>query len=371
MDVYKLSGFRVRKVNQPSDIGEPRKIAIYSTTALGDFLLNTPAIMAIRRRFPSASITLVVNARNVQLVQGSDVFDDIVFWNGKLNGVLSLAKTLRAKALDATFILHSRAPYDIVTATLARSPLIFKDVYFNDYHGQDSFVLGRFLSYYYDHRTVADASLIKKKLNQMSLLGIHSRSPEMFIPVRYTPEKVRNVTLGVHLGASSGERCWPVEHFVQVIRRVLAGFPDVDVALLGGNGEAERNRLCLALLGDTDNRVRDFAGKTSLKQLTEKISSLSCLLVGDTGPMHIAIAVRTPVVALFPSHLAAEGTRPLQDTDLHQVIISRSETEDNIGLIGVDEVSEAVCGVLARQPAYADDQSLSPYVPPIKKEIFI
>lgn len=347
MDVYKLSGFRVKKITRPLEAGEIRTIAIYSTTALGDLLLNTPAIVAIKKHFPAAKIILVVNKRNAQLVEHSGLFDEVLFWNGKVNGVSRLVKALRREKPDATFILHSHTPYDIIAATLSRSAIILKDIYLNDYHGHDTFILNRFLSGHYDHRGDGFIPVISQKSKLLALIGIDDMPTDMVIPFSYEAEKCDRRTLGVHLGASSGERCWPIENFVTVIRQIMQTFPDVDIALLGGPGEVERNRQFLTQLGESlAARVTDFAGKTSLKQLTEKIASLTCLLVGDTGPMHISIAVRTPTIIMFPSLRASVGTRPQQDQALHQVLIARSE-KDNMAALDVESVNAALLHALS------------------------
>ncbi|AWH89977.1 glycosyltransferase family 9 protein [Limnobaculum parvum] len=336
---YRLTGFHVKKNLQPSDVCNLKNIAIFSTTALGDFLLNTPAIAAIRKKYPDANITIVVHRRNALLVEGSDMFSDVLYWDGKLNGVLKLAKDLRSHHLDAAFLLHSRSPYDIVTATLSNSPIIVKDVYFNDYLNRPTFYLNPFLSVDGNNR-IGDVHLIHKKAELLKSIGIDTPSIEMVIPVEYTPEKKNRKTIGLHLGASSEERCWPIESFAIVAEQILNKFPDVDVELIGGPGEIERNNQLLHSLLPFSERVTNSAGKTNLKQLVEKIASFQCLIVGDTGPLHVAIAVKTPAVVMFRGMKHAIGTRPLQDLVLHNVLIS--EEDLGISSIKADEVLKAV-----------------------------
>ncbi|MCD1126385.1 glycosyltransferase family 9 protein [Jinshanibacter sp. LJY008] len=341
---YRLTGFSVKKNLQPSDISHLKNIAIFSTTALGDFLLNTPAIAAIRKKYPDANITMVVHRRNALLVEGSDMFSDILYWDGKLNGVLKLVKALRPHHLDAVFLLHSRSPYDIVTATLANSEIIIKDVYYNDYLGRETFYLNPFLSVKGNKQTV-DVHLIHKKAELLESIGINVPSLEMVIPVEYCPEKRNRRTVGIHLGASSEERCWPIESFAIVARQVLNKFSDIDIELIGGPTEIERNNQLIALLLPFSERVKNSAGKTNLKQLVEKIASFQCLVVGDTGPLHVAIAVKTPTVVMFRGMKHATGTRPLQDLALHKVIIA----QEGLGIASIkpDDVLKGVCEILS------------------------
>ncbi|AKJ41920.1 glycosyltransferase family 9 protein [Pragia fontium] len=339
ISAYQLTGFKVKRFIQPSDLRDLKTIAIFSTTALGDFLLNTPAIVAIRNKYPDAKIIMVVHKRNALLVEGSSMFNEIVYWDGKANDVLQLGKALRSKKLDATFILHSRSPYDIVLATLAHSRIIIKDVYYNDYLGRKTFALNRFLSVNYDHRGV-NIPIIHQKSGLLEHIGIDIPSLDMVIPVPFTPERKDRRTLGIHLGASSEERCWPIDNFAAVIGWVLAKYPDIDVELLGGPGEIERNNRLMSLVAESEGRVINSAGKTNLKQLVEKVAALECLLVGDTGPLHIAIAVKTRTVAMFPSMLYTDGTRPLQDQELHQVLTAQEAL--GMSSISVDDVEVAL-----------------------------
>ncbi|MBK5142782.1 glycosyltransferase family 9 protein [Budviciaceae bacterium BWR-B9] len=341
---YRLTGFRVKKYQQPSDISDLKNIAIFSTTALGDFLLNTPAIAAIRKRYPDANITMVVHQRNAMLVEGSDMFSNILYWDGKLNGVLKLVKALRRHHLDAVFLLHSRAPYDIISATLANSDIIIKDVYYNDYLGLPTFYLNPYLSVP-GHKRIDDVHLIHKKAELLQSIGIILPSVEMMIPIEFLPEKKHRKTVGIHPGASSEERCWPIESFAIVATQIMINFPDIDIELLGGPGEIERNNQLIQLLLPFSQRVTNSAGKTNLKQLVEKIASLQCLIVGDTGPLHVAIAVKTPTVVMFRGTKHAAGTRPLQDLAQHKVLI----TEEGSGLSSIkpDDVLKGVYEIIS------------------------
>ncbi|MDR0806279.1 MAG: glycosyltransferase family 9 protein [Enterobacteriaceae bacterium] len=340
--VYKITGFQVKRNIQPIDLNDLNTIAIFSTTALGDFMLNTPAMVAIKKRYPTARVVMVVHKRNALLVEGSAMFDRVLYWDGKINHALSLARALRRENIDATFILHSRSPYDIVVATLARSKIILKDVYYNDYLEREEFTLSPYLSASYDHRGIEnhDIPVIHQKTGLLEHIGIDVSSVEMVIPVSFTPERKTRRTLGIHLGASSEERCWQVTNFAAVIRWFLAEYPDIDVELLGGTGEIERNNRLMSLVGEYDSRITNSAGQTNLKQLVEKIAALECLLVGDTGPLHVAIAVKTPVIAMFPSDWWAYGTSPLQDNHLHQVLVGKEEV--GISSISIDEVENAL-----------------------------
>lgn len=341
LHLLKLTGYRVRKITRFSDSDNLKSIAIFSTTALGDFLINTPAIRAIKARWPQAKIILIINERNRLLAEGCEIFDEILYWNGKANGVVKLAKTLRLHRIDATFLLHSRSPYDIIVASLARSPIILKDVYYNDYLGRDSFYLANFLSAHYDNRTNGNIHLIRQKTQLLESVGIKIPSLEMFIPAPFTPVKQSKCVVGIHAGASSQERCWPPESYTQLIQKIIATYPDIQIRLIGGPGEQHLNKEIMEGLEGDVSQVENLAGKTNLKQLVENVASFTCLIVGDTGPYHVAIATRTPVIGLLASQMYEDGVNPLQDQEKHFIIKAKDEIK-GIGSISVSEVFSAI-----------------------------
>lgn len=67
-------------------------IVIYSTTALGDFMFNTPALRAMRERYPNAHITLVVHKKNRELVENGRYYDRVVYWDSKIKTIRPLLK---------------------------------------------------------------------------------------------------------------------------------------------------------------------------------------------------------------------------------------------------------------------------------------
>ncbi|RPH31078.1 glycosyltransferase family 9 protein [Buttiauxella warmboldiae] len=351
LHLWKLTGYRVQKITQFADSDNLKNIAIFSTTALGDFLINTPAIRAIKMRWPEAKIILVMNQRNKLLAEDSEIFNEVLYWNGKANGVVSLVKILRKHCIDATFLLHSRSPYDIVTASMARSPIILKDVYYNDYLGRDRFYLDNFLSAHYDNRIKGNLHLIRQKTELLESVGIKTPSLEMFIPIPFTVEKTQQCIIGIHAGASSQERCWPAQNFTQLIQHIMAKYPAIEIRLIGGPGEQDLNKKIIDGLEGDFHQVTNLAGKTNLKQLVENVASFACLVVGDTGPYHVAIATRTPVIGLLATQMHVDGVNPLQDQEKHFIIKAKDE-EKGIVTIPINDVFVAIECCIATMPSF-------------------
>jgi ADP-heptose:LPS heptosyltransferase len=105
------------------------------------------------------------------------------------------------------------------------------------------------------------------------------------------------------LGTSTAIKSWPVEHFVRLIE-ILRG-EGADVVLIGAAGEAEREAAVQAALAVP---ALSAVGKTSLPQLAALLARCDAVVAGDTGALHVAAAVGTPVVGLYgPTSPALSG----------------------------------------------------------------
>ena len=97
-------------------------------------------------------------------------------------------------------------------------------------------------------------------------------------------------------GARWPNKRWPAEHYAEVLRQLAARRPDLRFAVLGGQDERT--------LGESISRAGgarclDLTGKLSLPEMVEWLRRSALLITNDTGPMHVAAALGTPVVAMF------------------------------------------------------------------------
>ena len=106
-------------------------------------------------------------------------------------------------------------------------------------------------------------------------------------------------------GARWLNKRWPVEHFADLARRLAAGGRHLNFAILGG---AEDQTLGEAIARAAPGRCLDLTGKLSLPEMVEWIRLSELMVTNDTGPMHVAAALRKRVVALFgPTEPARTG----------------------------------------------------------------
>jgi ADP-heptose:LPS heptosyltransferase len=111
--------------------------------------------------------------------------------------------------------------------------------------------------------------------------------------------------VAVHPGASVPARAWAPKRHAELVRALVEGGRRVVVT--GTPGET---RLTSFVAGPPCAEVTDLGGRTSLAELAELLAAADCVVVGNTGPAHLAAAVGTPVVSLFAPTVPAVRWRP-------------------------------------------------------------
>lgn len=305
-----------RAVPEKDNLGtiHPRNVVVFSTTALGDFLMNTPAIYSLRSRFPCASFTLVSSEKNMSLVKQYGWFENIIQWDNKIMRILPLIRKLRRIKPDLCVILHAHYPYDVMAALISNASIVIRDNYGNT--PADLNPLLHAWSGEFNGHTIA------RKLKLIRVLGADDTLSRMHLPSRYQKPVTnrRPVRIGFQLGASREARRWPTARFCQLAIALTEHYPDVEIVITGSRAEQSLEKdFCDGVPPEVRNRIRRYAGKTQLDELVTLIMSLDVLVTGDTGPMHIAIAAGIRTVSLFakanPLH-----TGPFQAPHLHRVI---------------------------------------------------
>lgn len=343
LDRYVTKHGRLQKKDSFDSSIQFDNIVIYSTTALGDFMFNTPAIRAIRERYPAAHITLVAHQKNRELIDNGRDYDRVVYWNNKIKTLPTLVKTLRQHQPDIAIILHSHLPYDVISAVMSGAKYIIRDNYSSGISGLEKW-LTNYVFHYYGH-------FVRRKLELISILGCRSDDPTMVIPAPFQAgnRDPSRLTIGFQLGASTESRCWPVSHYVTLANMLISQLPDVHIVLIGGPTDAGKAQQFMQQLDEKNrNLIDDRIGKTGLQQLLTLIDGFDLLVTGDTGPLHLAVALQVKTISLFVT-ADPRSTGPIQDTELHHIIHkSRTgytlplEVESPMGVIQPGEVRDVV-----------------------------
>lgn len=315
--------------------------------SMGDVIHGIPVATALRAQWPDARIDWLVDPRYVELLAlvPAITYRIPIDPRGSRSLLLSTIRELRRTRYDAVFDLQGL----IKSAVLARLAGGRQTVGLSRDHLRETFA-----SLFYSHAIdpAAKHHVIAKSLSLLQAIGITTPTVEFGLSIPETAASRDVVTrFGVgryallNPGAAWPNKRWPPERFGAVAAALHAhvGVPSV---VLWGPGEQE---LAAAVVAASDSAAVP-SPPTSITDLFALAKGARLVISGDTGPLHIASAVGTPVVALFgPTYPDRNG--PWSPAD---VIVSRADAcvchyerrcrrgEPCIDSITIAEVTDAI-----------------------------
>ena len=291
------------------------KIIVRAPNWVGDAVLCTPALAALRKKYPQSYLSVLVRDRVSDCFLHNPAIDEIIQLSGRKGmSYWSSALKLRNEKYDMGFLF----PNSFSSALFFRIGGVPEiSGYRRDGRGflltdaieaAGELLSGHQVDYYLN---VVERSVIAPSTEmRRSGAGRPQGSPLLVWVVSEDEKDAANEVLkgsriapqdmlvGISPGASFGPaKRWPAERFAALGDELMKRYP-AKILLLGTNedegiaGEIQRN-----MKRDPVN----FVGKTNLRQLGALLSMCKLLVTNDSGAMHVAAAVKTPVVAIFGS----------------------------------------------------------------------
>jgi heptosyltransferase-2 len=291
------------------------RILVFAYHGLGNFIMFTPALKLLRERYPEARIDLQVgnNTGCEQVLEGAGWFDNVynLPYSSSAAAWLRRAREIRRTRYDLTINeFHSHSwPLALLVAASA-APFRLGHVTspgWGPEFSQYSFVFNLRVT------MRSDQHEIDRYLDLMAAIGIEKPDYRSAGTSVHLTEKDRDFAsdflrgdgyrettsvVGFQPGTSATMRWkqWPVERWRSLLDRLVAEAPAARIVLFGSSSEAPMIEKMAEGLGP---RVLLAAGKTSIKQAASLIEACDVLVCNDSGLMHVAGAVGTPVVAIY------------------------------------------------------------------------
>lgn len=348
LDVY-LDRYLRRHPDQLKPIGElvdkPSRFLVVSSTALGDTLLSTPAIKSLKKSFPQAHVTFLVHRNMAPLFSGFSPVDRTVLYHGGYKGFFRTVDELRKDAPEMALIFHGNGPQDIAFSILSGAGFILKHPTKSPHR--------RYLSFDFEQKF---QHTIEDRLDLVRLIGGTEIDGTMEIPPLTDSARAERISadlggdfsvVGFQVGASHPYNMWPVDNFRALAEKILSSRQDVRIVVTGIQSERPLGERIADVCRD---RVLNCCGRYGIADLPYLVRRFSLLVTGDTGPMHLAIALKVPTLSLF-SAADHRVTGPYQDAGIHRVIqkeggfvrsLPKKKRDDSaMRLIAVDEVFAA------------------------------
>lgn len=283
-----------------------KSLLVRGVNWIGDSVMTLPAIRAIKRSLPESNISLLVKPWVSPIFEKNPFLDEILLYENKHQGFfgkIRIANMLHRKrflcailfqnAFDAALLaflsgIKERIGYD----RDARGFLLTKKIPLPEYYKQKHQI------FYY--------------LNLLENIGIKTDLAYPYIyllleerlAARQTLINLRKPILGVNPGATYGSaKRWFPERFAEIINWFISETGG-SIIIFGSKNETniadDIYKKILPAFRSPEIAL-NLAGNTSLRELITLISECDVFVTNDSGPMHIAYAVRTPMVAIFGS----------------------------------------------------------------------
>ncbi|GAB4300008.1 MAG: lipopolysaccharide heptosyltransferase II [Desulfuromonadia bacterium] len=287
----------------------PRRILFFKPGAIGDLLQLSPVVRALKGRFPEASISLVVGSRSsIDLYRFNPMVDEIIVYDKRgehrsWGGYRTLWRELRRRRFDLVlnYQRSNLKGWGLISAALPARVLVYhKD---ETIHAVD------------DHlRPLRGVGIDPSSLDRTLFMGVDDESRRWGGEILEPLERKGGPIVALNPGASHQVNRWPVESWGSLAERLARS--GVAPILVGGPDD---RHLADGIMGSVSSPLTDLVGKTTLLQLAAILERSTLLVSGDTGPMHMATAVGTRVVAIFG---AADPARTGPVGGGHRVVTS-------------------------------------------------
>ena len=335
----------------PSSILHPRRILVRGVNWLGDAVMTTPALMRLREKFPDAHITLLTHEKLRDVYLHHPALNETLTFS-KDEGLLSLARRLRAGQFDLALVLPN-SPRSAMEVWLARIPRRiggewpWRNWFLTDaiparagavkmHKRTESEVRELVARSDKSHapRTTHHASShhIHQYLHLVAALGADGSALPPMLAVtdeeiaaakkKFGLENVSAPIFALNPGAEYGPaKRWPAEKFITAAREIQKR-TNCHWLILGGKADVQTSETIANAIFHPPSSILNISGQTSLRELMALLKLTRVLLTNDTGPMHVAAALGTPVVVPFGS-TSPELTGPgLPDDPRHRLLKS-------------------------------------------------
>ncbi len=289
------------------------RILVIKFWGMGSLQLLTPAIRALRTRYPDAHLSLLTLHQNEAFAAGLGIFDDIrTFrvsergWLRMLVSILALVRSLRRGRFDAVYDFEFFTRFSAVISALSGAPLTCgfssPSVWRGGVHTR-SVLFNRYWHVARNFRCLVGGEngedVSPGDLSVFRVSAENEAEVDEQLGAAHLGDTGPLIVLNPDAGSLSLERRWPQSSFADLARRLVRE-RGARVVLVGGPDEVAWTSEVKTQIGAVPERhVANLAGKLSIGGLQALLARADVFVGNDSGPMHLAAAQGTPTIGLF------------------------------------------------------------------------
>ena len=308
----RLLSLRGLQHNSPPGTDSVKNILFIKFWGMGSIILATPAVKSVRARYPNAKLHFLSFGSNREVLSLIPEIQNIttIRLTNPFAFVLDTIKTifaLRKQSLDIVFDFEFFTYYSALITRLIKAKYT---VGFNNHKNRRSTLFTNTVEFN-DHIHTRE-----NFLHLVSADGIGGSFTQLKTSENNLPDELKArpyIVVNPNASKMAYERRLPAAYFVKLVDS-LAREAKYNIVFTGSSEEKNYVNGIISALGNS-SAVIDLSGKLSVSGLAELIAGAKCLITNDSGPLHIASAADTPVVAFFgpesPVRYGALSTRQL------------------------------------------------------------
>lgn len=290
-----------------------KKILLVRLDRIGDVLLSTPAIKAVRDAYPESHITVMVRPYARDIVDGNPYLNEVILYDKTrsqkgIRANIDFIIELRRKSFDLAIALHPTC----------RTHLLLFLAGIPERAGYDrkwGYLLTERISHYKQMGLKHETDYV---LDMLKEIGIASSDKALYMPVNPDSENraqriFKEAGIGdedsiivINPSASCPSKRWQAHNFAETADRLVDKYHAKIVII----SDSQSAGLAGIVTSSMKNGCLNLSGKTTVADLASVLRRADLFISNDSGPVHIACAVGTPVIAIFGRRDA--GLSPLR-----------------------------------------------------------
>jgi heptosyltransferase-2 len=275
------------------DFSKLQKILIIRLSSIGDILLTTPLIRSIKKINPEIQIDFVLKEEFFELVKNNPNLTNIHIYTKQSFEKQILINTLRSNNYEIVIDLQNNLRSREITRSLHCRILRFKKNSIN-----------KFLLVHFKINKLKDAPQIPIRYAEAAGVELDTEGLDFFTDNEPDPKlKTDEKYIGLCPGAKHFTKRWPKEYFIEMAKRLES--TGYKVVFFGGLEEVE---LCFEMGNQIENALN--LCNTNILQVGSDMKMCRAIYTNDSGLMHLASAVKVPVIAFFGSTVKEFGFYP-------------------------------------------------------------
>jgi len=349
----------LRRTKTP-DEGKIKKILFLRYDRVGDMVLSTAVFKALKRRNPSAMLTVLASERNYEIILNNPNVDEILIYKGFGWFIKEVLARNFDLAMDP-FFTYELKPAFMTYLSGAKYRIGFEE------SGREIFFNVR------GPTILPEKNMVEHLLDLSKKVGAEREGcePEIFLTEeekKWTDKilaekgiRKNDIVIAIHPGAYYPSQRWPAERFGEIAKRIHESGVRSQKSEVRSKELSEESAIKVLLFGDKKEElllrdVRNIAGEKAiifcglrLRQFMALLSHCNLLICNNSGPLHIASALRIPTISIMgptftplwlpwgKNHIVIRKVLPCSPCN-------KAECEDHscMNLITVEEVMDAV-----------------------------